>query len=85
MELKAWHSKRNSSQKEVDWQFSPKDIRGKIKHLYPILIFKCSGVLVSNGERNFTMLLSNYRKVPLIILKGSPPSLNYKDDSCHND
>ena len=39
VELKAWHSERNYSQKGEDWQFSAEDARGKLKHLYPISNF----------------------------------------------
>ena len=36
-ELYAWHTKRNSLQKSVNWQFSTADARIKLKHLYPIV------------------------------------------------
>jgi hypothetical protein len=38
-ELTAWHSKRNLSQKGVDWQFTTSDARSKLKRLYPIVKF----------------------------------------------
>ena len=38
LELKAWHLRRNSSQKGVDWQFTTADARTKLKRLYPIVI-----------------------------------------------
>lgn len=37
--LSSWSLKRNSSQKGVDWQFTTKDARTKLKHLYPIIKF----------------------------------------------
>lgn len=37
--LLAWHSRRNGSQKGVDWQFKTTDARIKLKHLYPIVKF----------------------------------------------
>jgi hypothetical protein len=36
-ELAAWHSNRNSTQKGVDWHFTTKDARTKLKSLYPIV------------------------------------------------
>jgi hypothetical protein len=38
LELKAWHTQRNYSQKGVDWQFTTSDARIKLKRLYPIII-----------------------------------------------
>ena len=37
--LSSWSLKRNSLQKGVDWQFTTKDARTKLKHLYPIIKF----------------------------------------------
>ena len=37
--LSSWSLKRNSSQKGVDWHFTTKDARTKLKHLYPIIKF----------------------------------------------
>jgi hypothetical protein len=37
-ELAAWHTRRNQSQKGVDWQFTAKDARIKLKRLYPIIM-----------------------------------------------
>jgi hypothetical protein len=37
-ELTAWHTQRNQSQKGVDWQFTTKDARIKLKRLYPIIM-----------------------------------------------
>jgi hypothetical protein len=34
-ELTAWQTERNKNQKKVDWQFTTKDARVKLKHLYP--------------------------------------------------
>lgn len=34
-EAKAWYRKRNTNQKAVDWQFTTKDARIKLKRLYP--------------------------------------------------
>jgi len=36
IELSAWHTARNASQKSVDWQFATSDARIKLKYLYPI-------------------------------------------------
>ncbi|MBQ0070579.1 MAG: hypothetical protein KBS81_01765 [Spirochaetales bacterium] len=33
----AWYQDRNRSQKGVDWQFSIKEARVKLKHLYPVI------------------------------------------------
>ena len=38
IELKAWNTRRNLSQKGVDWQFKTADARIKLKRLYPIII-----------------------------------------------
>jgi hypothetical protein len=38
LELMAWHSQRNCRQKGVDWQFTTKDARVKLRRLYPIVI-----------------------------------------------
>jgi hypothetical protein len=38
MELAAWHTQRNESQKGVDWQFKTKDARIKLKRLYPLIM-----------------------------------------------
>jgi hypothetical protein len=37
-ELRAWHIRRNHTQKGVDWQFSTEEARIKLKRLYPIII-----------------------------------------------
>ncbi len=37
-ELAAWQTRRNQSQKGVDWQFSTSDARIKLKRLYPIIV-----------------------------------------------
>jgi len=37
-ELAAWHTRRNQSQKGVDWQFTTADARIKLKRLYPVLL-----------------------------------------------
>lgn len=34
-EMTAWYNHRNSSMKQVDWQFTAEDARIKLKHLYP--------------------------------------------------
>jgi len=39
VELSAWYSKRNLSQKGVDWHFTTSDSRVKLKHLYPNVRF----------------------------------------------
>ena len=44
-ELSSWHTERNDGQKSVNWQFKTADARTKLKHLYPILNFKCYKVL----------------------------------------
>jgi hypothetical protein len=38
LELKAWHTRRNRTQKGVDWHFKTADARIKLKRLYPIII-----------------------------------------------
>jgi hypothetical protein len=38
VELAAWHSKRNETQKGIDWQFTTDDARVKLKRLYPIVL-----------------------------------------------
>ena len=35
LQLSAWESLRNASYKNVDWQFTTKDARIKLRHLYP--------------------------------------------------
>lgn len=35
MELKAWNTRRNLTQKGVDWHFTTADARSKLKRLYP--------------------------------------------------
>ena len=37
-ELAAWHTQRNRLQKGVDWQFTAKDARIKLKRLYPVFV-----------------------------------------------
>jgi hypothetical protein len=37
-ELLAWKTKRNTSQKGVDWQFTTADARIKLKRLYPMVL-----------------------------------------------
>jgi len=37
-ELAAWHTRRNQSQKGVDWQFTAVDARIKLKRLYPVIV-----------------------------------------------
>ena len=36
-ELSTWHTDRNKNQKPVDWQFTNKDARTKLKRLYPVV------------------------------------------------
>jgi hypothetical protein len=36
-ETKAWGKNRNDGQKGVDWQFTTKDARIKLKRLYPLI------------------------------------------------
>jgi len=37
-ELVTWYCERNSNQKGVDWQFTAKKVRVKLKRLYPIIM-----------------------------------------------
>ena len=37
-ELAAWHTRRNHTQKGVDWQFTTEDARIKLKRLYPRIL-----------------------------------------------
>ena len=37
-ELAVWSVKRNQTQKGVDWHFTTKDARDKLKRLYPIIL-----------------------------------------------
>jgi hypothetical protein len=37
-ELAAWHTRRNQSQKGVDWQFTAAGARIKLKRLYPVIV-----------------------------------------------
>jgi len=37
-ELAAWYTRRNQSQKGVDWQFTTTDARIKLKRLYPLIL-----------------------------------------------
>ena len=37
-ELSVWYTKRNQSQKGVDWQFKETDARIKLKRLYPVIV-----------------------------------------------
>jgi hypothetical protein len=37
-ELAAWYTRRNQSQKGVDWQFTAADARIKLKRLYPVIV-----------------------------------------------
>jgi hypothetical protein len=36
-EVKAWEKRRNDQQKGVDWQFTTKDARIRLKRLYPVI------------------------------------------------
>jgi len=36
--LSAWHTRRNASQKGVDWQFTTDNARIKLKRLYPVVL-----------------------------------------------
>jgi len=36
-ETKAWERRRNAEQKGVDWRFTTKDARIRLKRLYPII------------------------------------------------
>lgn len=38
LELKAWNTRRNQTQKGVDWQFTTADARIKLKRLYPVVV-----------------------------------------------
>ena len=38
VELRAWHMRRNHTQKGVDWQFTTENARIKLKRLYPVII-----------------------------------------------
>ena len=35
-DVKAWYERRNEQAKKVNWQFTTKDARIKLKHLYPV-------------------------------------------------
>lgn len=37
-ELKAWNTRRNGTQKGVNWQFTTADARVKLKQLYPVIL-----------------------------------------------
>ena len=37
-ELAAWHTRRNQTQKGIDWQFTTDDARVKLRRLYPKII-----------------------------------------------
>jgi hypothetical protein len=37
-ELAAWHTRRNQTQKGIDWQFTTSDARVKLRRLYPNII-----------------------------------------------
>jgi hypothetical protein len=37
-ELFSWHRNRNQEQKGVDWQFTTKEARTKLKRLYPVVL-----------------------------------------------
>jgi len=37
-ELSSWHTTRNQTQKGIDWQFTTKEARTKLKRLYPIIL-----------------------------------------------
>jgi hypothetical protein len=37
-ELRAWETRRNSTQKGVDWHFTTGDARSKLKRLYPVVL-----------------------------------------------
>jgi hypothetical protein len=36
-ELKAWETKRNQNQRGVNWQYTTRDARTKLKRLYPVI------------------------------------------------
>ena len=38
MELSSWYKRRNQSQRTVDWHFTTKDARNKLKRLYPLIV-----------------------------------------------
>lgn len=38
-ELSAWHTSRNFLQKGINWQFTSRDARIKLKSLYPVVMF----------------------------------------------
>jgi len=38
LELRAWNTQRNQTQKGVDWQFTTADARIKLRRLYPVII-----------------------------------------------
>jgi hypothetical protein len=37
-ELSAWHTRRNQTQKGIDWQFTTDDARIKLRRLYPVIL-----------------------------------------------
>jgi len=37
-ELASWHTRRNGTQKGVEWHFTTADARTKLKRLYPIIL-----------------------------------------------
>jgi len=37
-ELAAWHTNCNHAQKGVDWQFTAKEARNKLKRLYHLIV-----------------------------------------------
>lgn len=37
-EVQAWEARQNTQQKAVDWQFTTRDARIKLKHLYPVFL-----------------------------------------------
>ncbi len=37
-ELKAWEKRRNAETKRVDWRFTTRDARIKLKRLYPVYL-----------------------------------------------
>ena len=47
-EITAWQEERNQSAAKVVWQFSTKDARVKLKHLYPVFEQEASGANASN-------------------------------------
>ena len=38
IELAAWYTRRNHTQKGIDWQFTTDDARVKLRRLYPVII-----------------------------------------------